>query len=235
MVSSAIILAGGLGTRLKNVLNNIPKPMAPIDDKPFLSYLLSFLGRQGIKRVILAVGYKGDYIANFFSKKYLDIDLLYSFEDENSLLGTGGAVLKASKLINDEDFFVLNGDTIFEVNLMEIYRFHKSKNADITIALKPMDNVMRYGAVEIDKEGRIINFIEKGIEKFGLINGGIYLISKNFMHNLNLAERFSFEQDLIQKYFGFYKFYGIKFDSYFIDIGVPEGYEKAKNELPKRY
>jgi len=235
MVREAIILAGGLGTRLKGVLNNTPKPMAPIGDRPFLSYLFSFLERQGVKKVILAVGYKSDYIMSFFGKNYLDIELLYSFEDENNLLGTGGAILKASKLINDEDFFVLNGDTIFEINLIEMYRFHKSKNADITIALKPVDNVMRYGAVEIDKEGRIINFIEKGIEKYGLINGGIYLISKKFMHNLNLAESFSFEQDLIQKYFGLYKFYGIKFDSYFIDIGVPEDYERAKIELPRRY
>ncbi len=235
MVKEAIILAGGLGTRLKNVLNNIPKPMAPIDNKPFLSYLFNFLRRQGIKRIILAVGYKGDYIMNFFGEKYLDIELLYSFEDENNLLGTGGAILKASKLIKDEDFFVLNGDTIFEINLTEMYRFHKAKNADITIALKPVDNVMRYGAVEIDEEGKIINFIEKGVEKHGLINGGIYLVSKGFIDNLSLPERFSLEQDLLQQYFGLYKFYGIMFDNYFIDIGVPEDYERAKNELPEKY
>ena len=235
MVEEAIILAGGLGTRLRDKIRDLPKPMAPIGNKPFLAYLLDFLIEQNITKVVLAVGYKGEFIADYFGRRYSGLELTYSFEDENNLLGTGGALLRASKLIEGQNFFALNGDTFFDINLKDMFEFHKSKNADITVALKPIKETSRYGLVEIDENGRIINFLEKGKREEGFINGGIYLISKKFLNFLDLPEKFSFEFELLQKYYKLYKFYGIVFDKYFIDIGVPEDYERAKIELPSKY
>lgn len=128
----------------------------------------------------------------------------------------------------------MNGDTFFEIDLLKMLELLRSKNADVTMALKPMNKVTRYGIVEINEEGRIVNFIEKGERKTGLVNGGFYVISKNFLQSLKFSEKFSFEHDLLQRYFRFYKFYGIAFDTYFIDIGVKENYERAKAELVQK-
>jgi D-glycero-alpha-D-manno-heptose 1-phosphate guanylyltransferase len=178
MIKEAIILAGGLGTRLRSVVNDIPKPMAEVCGKPFLSYILDFLIKYGIKRVILSVGYKWEAIREFFGEQYKSINLVYAIEYEP--LGTGGAIKNALKYVRDTEVFILNGDTLFNIDLSVFYSLHKNKNSNLSIALKKMNFTERYGSVKIDENNRIIDFSEKA-QKFNiLINGGIYLLNKNF-------------------------------------------------------
>ena len=169
----AIILCGGLGTRLRSVISDVPKPMAPINNKPFLAFVLEYLKKQNISRVVLAVSYKYEIIQEYFGNSYLGMQILYSIEKEP--LGTGGAILEALNLINSDSCYVLNGDTFFDVNLDRL----KLDDSDICVALKPMKNFDRYGSVDIDNNSYISAFNEKKFTSNGLINGGVYLIKKN--------------------------------------------------------
>ena len=231
MVEEAVILAGGLGTRLKSVIKDIPKPMAEVCGRPFLCYILDFLIKYEIKRVILSVGYKWEAIKEFFGEQYKNINLVYAIEYEP--LGTGGAIKNALKYVRDTEVFILNGDTLFNIDLSVFYSLHKNKNSNLSIALKKMNFSERYGSVKIDENNRIIDFSEKA-QKFNiLINGGIYLLNKEFFYSLATQDKFSFEKDFLEKHYKNYEFYGFPFDEYFIDIGVPEDYERAKKEFEK--
>jgi len=223
----AIILAGGLGTRLRSVISEIPKPMAPINNKPFLEYILDFLNNQGVKRAILSVGYKWEVIKEYFGDKYKNIELIYNVEKER--LGTGGAIKDSLKFVNEKQVYVLNGDTYFDVPLKEM----KLDDSLIQLALKEMKDFDRYGVVELDENGRILNFKEKAYYKEGLINGGIYLINKDIFNSFELPKKFSFEE-FLEKNFKKLKATGKKFDGYFIDIGIPEDYEKAKRYFSEK-
>lgn len=231
MVKEAIILAGGLGTRLRSVVKDIPKPMANINGKPFLEYILLYLKSKGILKVILAVSYKWEIIRNYFGKEYEGLEIVYSIE--HTPFGTGGAIKKAIDFVEFADICILNGDTFFNVDLKKFFEFHKNKDSILSIALKKMENIERYGTVEINNENRITAFYEKQYKRDGLINGGIYLLNKDFLLSLNLPNKFSFEKDLLEMYYKIYPFYGLPFDSYFIDIGVPGDYEKAKRDFQK--
>lgn len=233
MTEEAIILAGGLGTRLRSVIKDIPKPMAEISGKPFLAYLIDFLGKQKIKRVILSVGYKFEVIKDFFGNKYKDIDIYYAIEEIS--LGTGGAIKNALPGVYGDEVFVINGDTFFDINLKDFYNLHKSRNSKLSMALKYMNFTDRYGTVEIDENNKIIAFHEKTQKYNVLINGGIYLLNKIFFNYLATQNRFSFEKDFLEKYYRDYEFYGFPFDKYFIDIGVPEDYNKAQRELKNHF
>ena len=227
----AIILAGGLGTRLKSVVKDVPKSMANINGKPFLEYLLNYLKFYNIEHVILAVGYKSNIIREYFGNKFKNIFITYS--EEKELLGTGGAIKQALEFTNSKNILILNGDTFFDIDLEKFYRFHKIKNSDLTLALKEMKDFERYGVIEINDDYRITAFLEKKYRNKGLINGGIYLLNKGFFKSLNLSKKFSFEKDFMEKYYKDFQFYGIPFSSYFIDIGIPEDYEKAKRDFKK--
>jgi len=230
MTKEAIILAGGLGTRLRNIVKDIPKPMAEVGGKPFLEYLIKYLHTQGITRVILSVGYKYEFIKNYFKNSFLGLELIYSIED--TPMGTGGAVKLALSYVNFDDVFILNGDTLFLIDLKKFYDLHKSKEADFSIALKKVENPYRYGVIEIDSDFRIKKFHEKGkFEGTGLINGGVYLLKSELFSKLSLPESFSLETEFIEKHFKDFKFFGFPFEDYFIDIGVPEDYERAKKEI----
>ncbi|EAB5363560.1 nucleotidyltransferase family protein [Campylobacter jejuni] len=212
----AIILCGGLGTRLKSVIKDIPKPMAPINDKPFLEFIFEYLKKQGIKEVILAVSYKYEVIKEYFKDEFLGIKIKYSIEKEP--LGTGGAIKEALKFIKNEAY-VLNGDTFFDIDLSKL-RLNGSK---IYLALKQMNNFDRYGTVNVDGRALVISFEEKVFKKQGLINGGIYLLDKDIFKDFALQEKFSFEEFLQENYKKL-KAKAHIFDDYFIDIGVPEDY-----------
>ena len=214
----AIILCGGLGTRLKSVLPNLPKPMAPIKNKPFLAFVLEYLKRQNIKKVILAVSYKYEIIQNYFQNSYLNMEIVYSIEDEP--LGTGGAIMEALKLVDQNSVYILNGDTIFDINLNGL----ELKDSKICVALKQMKDFDRYGSVNIDKYNNIISFNEKKFTSDGLINGGIYLVSKDIFNGFNLNSKFSFEE-FFQNNFLALKARACVFDDYFIDIGIPQDYQ----------
>lgn len=213
----AIILCGGLGTRLKSVIKDIPKPMAPINNKPFLEFIFTYLKKQKIDEIILAVSYKYEIIQEYFKDEFLNIKVRYSIEKEP--LGTGGAIKQALELAK-EDCLVLNGDTFFDIDLTKM-KLDKSK---ICLALKKMNDFDRYGSVELDKMGNITSFKEKQYLKQGFINGGIYLISKDIFEGFILEEKFSFEEFLQENYKNL-KARAEIFEDYFIDIGIPEDYK----------
>ncbi|HEC2838024.1 TPA: D-glycero-D-manno-heptose 1-phosphate guanosyltransferase, partial [Campylobacter jejuni] len=168
----AIILCGGLGTRLKSVIKDIPKPMAPINNKPFLEFIFEYLKKQGIKEIILAVSYKYEVIKEYFKDEFLGIKIKYSIEKEP--LGTGGAIKETLKFVKNEAY-VLNGDTFFDIDLSKL----KLNESKICLALKQMNDFDRYGTVNVDEQDLVISFEEKVFKKQGLINGGIYLLTKD--------------------------------------------------------
>ena len=230
MVNEAIILAGGLGTRLQRVIEGLPKAMAPVSGRPFLEYLLDHLIESGLTHAILSTGHLSDVIQDHFGDKYHDLKLSYVVEDKP--LGTGGAIVLAGERVQKKQYFVMNGDTLFRVDMRKMYSMHCNKKADITIALRKAENVSRYGCINIDEGGRIISFSEKEKEKgSGWINGGIYLMNKTVIDNAELPGIFSVEKDLFPSLLSDQHVYGYTDDGYFIDIGTPEDYERAQHEL----
>jgi len=225
----AVILAGGLGTRLKEVVKELPKPMAEINGRPFLEYLLDYLKNQGVNKVILSVGYKYELIQEYFKQNYRGIELEYSVESYP--LGTGGALKLALSKASEENCFIINGDTLFEVDLKRLESFHLQKNSDITFSLKEMLDFERYGTVITNETGRITGFEEKKYKKYGLINGGVQIIRSNLFNSFDLEEKFSFEVDFIEKNYSGLNLYALAFDSYFIDIGIPEDYSRSQKEF----
>jgi D-glycero-alpha-D-manno-heptose 1-phosphate guanylyltransferase len=231
-IKEAIILAGGFGTRLRDSLGDIPKPLAPIDNKPFLAWLISYLKEYGIDRVILATGYKHDLIHEFFGKSYSNSEILYSVED--TPLGTGGAILKASGLVKGSDFFVFNGDTWFSANLAAMSSFYRNENFKVAVALKEMEKFSRYGRVEVEGDS-IVSFREKEYCERGLINGGVYITSTDWIEANSPGPVFSFEKEILEKYASSAMVGAYLSDGWFIDIGIPSDYEIAKTEIPKQF
>jgi len=230
MIYEAVILAGGMGTRLKDIVPDKPKPMADINGRPFLEYLLSYLAGNSVSRIIFSVGFRADIIISHFKNRYKNIDIEYVIEE--TPLGTGGGIANALGKVTGSDVFILNGDTLFNVDLKKVARFHKSKEAFLTMALKKNENGSRYGSVIIDEAFQIKAFREKELNAGkALINGGIYLLSKEKFLQESLPEKFSFEKDFLEKYFLKKRFYGMPFDNYFIDIGTPSSYKLAQTEL----
>jgi len=223
----AIILAGGLGTRLQGVINDVPKPMAPINGIPFLEYILKTLKAKKITKVILSVGYKWEVISDYFGKEFEGMLLQYSVEEEP--LGTGGAIKKAIALVTQDIFFIINGDTFFNIDLYKMMQNFKGKSL-LRLALKSMSEFDRYGCVEINKQGFVTAFTEKGFRKKGNINGGIYLVRHNIFDSFELPVKFSFEQ-FVEKSFKVLGADGLVCEGYFIDIGIPEDFDRAQVEL----
>ncbi len=229
MVSTAIILAGGLGTRLQSVVKDLPKSMADIAGKPFLEYQLNYLESQKIKHILLSVGYKYEPIQNYFGSRFKGLQINYAVEKEP--LGTGGAVMNALKQCKEDSIFIINGDTFFPIPLEDLFYKHCEKKSALSLALKEMQNFDRYGVVNIDSNNAITGFEEKKFRKHGLINGGIYLADINILHSLNLPEKFSLEKDLFEKQVTSISLYGFPFSQYFIDIGIPDDYARAQHEI----
>ncbi|WP_110955299.1 nucleotidyltransferase family protein [Anaerosinus massiliensis] len=223
----AIILAGGLGTRLREAVQDLPKPLAPVNGKPFLEYILDNLCEQGIEKVILAVNYKREQIQTYFKNNYKGMAIEYSIEEEP--LFTGGAIKKALSYCKEENVFVLNGDTYFEIDLSKMYQFHCSKQADLTIAKKMMCDCARYGTIEC-QDDRILEFHEKYKKSRGYINGGLYLMKKTLLDGIE-KKKFSFEKEVLQDYMQNFNLYAYESVGYFIDIGIPEDYWKAQNDF----
>ena len=229
MFKEAVILAGGFGTRLSHVVSDVPKPMAPVYGRPFLCYLLDRLADAGIQRVVLATGYMHEVIETYFGTGYQGLEIVYSNEDQP--LFTGGAIRQAATKIQSEDFVVLNGDTLFDIDFQQLYDFHTSHDAHLSIALRRVEDTGRYGAVTCEND-RIVAFHEKTESQgAGDINGGIYAIKRTWLLNQDLPTKFSFEKELMQPLAGDPHFYGLSFNDYFIDIGVPEDYFRAQQEF----
>ncbi|HVE61691.1 MAG TPA: HAD-IIIA family hydrolase [Chitinophagaceae bacterium] len=229
--AEAIILAGGLGTRLRDAVPDLPKCMAPVAGRPFLSFVIDALRMQGIKKFVFALGYKADVILQYLEAAYPTLS--YSSVIENEPLGTGGAVQLALKKIEVKNALVANGDTLFKINLASLSKLYHDNSAECTLALKPMKDFDRYGVVEINKASQIISFKEKQFYKEGFINGGVYLLNKEKFTARLLPQKFSFEKDYLEKYSHENKFFGSVQNGYFIDIGIPEDYQQAQVDFKK--
>jgi len=225
----AIILAGGLGTRLRSAVPDLPKCMAPINGVPFISYLIDNLINEGVTKFIFSLGYKSEAFISLIEDKLPMKNFTVVIEDEP--LGTGGAIKLACKKAKEENVIALNGDSLFKVNLKELMQFHLEKKSNCTLALKPMQDFERYGSVEIDAVQKIISFKEKQFITKGCINGGVYAIEVASFLQKSLEDKFSMEQDYLEKYSGQGNFYGFIQEGYFIDIGIPEDFVRAQIEL----
>lgn len=225
----AIILAGGLGTRLRIVLPDLPKCMAPVNGIPFLDIMIAYLQRQGVVHFIFSLGYMKEAIIPHIRNHHPDIKAAFAVEDEP--LGTGGAIFTSLLKAQQQEVFILNGDTFFNVDLQSLEDFHRHHEADCSLALKPMKDFNRYGTVELNPDQTISRFHEKGPCASGLINGGVYLVKRDSLLRQTFPMKFSFEHDYLAKYLHRHKIAGQIQDAYFIDIGIPEDYARAQKEL----
>lgn len=226
----AVVLAGGLGTRLRSIVSDVPKPMAPVAGKPFLELLLSSLIRKGIDDIILSVGYQREIIIDYFGLTYKGVPINYAVEE--TPLGTGGALVNAFKKIDwEEDVFVLNGDTFLDFNLLDMKQKYETSRAEVGIALKKMDDCSRYGRVMVSEKNGIIGFTEKGKKVEGVVNAGVYILRPSFLGRFKFENKFSLETECFVRHVEEIAFCPYTVDSYFIDIGVPDDYERAQTEL----
>ena len=228
-INEAIILAGGLGTRLRSTVPDLPKCMAPVNGKPFIAYVIEHLQEQGIDTFILSLGYKSEAIIDFINRQYSSANFQFVIEEEP--LGTGGAIQLACYKATTENVIATNGDTLFKVNLGKLYAIHQEQKAECTLSLKPMNDFNRYGVVELNENDSVASFKEKQFYKKGLINGGLYALNVNSFLEKELSNKFSFEKDYLEKYFAGRRMFGSVQDEYFIDIGIPEDYSRAQKEL----
>jgi D-glycero-alpha-D-manno-heptose 1-phosphate guanylyltransferase len=228
MIKTAIILAGGLGTRLRSAVADLPKCMAPVDGTPFISFVIAYLKKEGIENFIFSLGYKSEAITSYVDEHYKELHKNYVIETKQ--LGTGGAIKEACKEVKEKNVIVVNGDTLFTINIAELSQFHETNTADCTIALKEMKDFDRYGAVELNDNHSIKVFKEKQFCTKGYINGGVYALAVQDLMNDNYPEVFSFEKEYLEKNAGSKKLYGVIHDNYFIDIGIPEDYQRFQDD-----
>lgn len=228
-----LILAGGLGTRLRSEVKDVPKCMAPVAGKPFLWYLLKDLNKyKEVTRVILSVGYLREFIFKWIESVRREFSFAIEYAIEEKPLGTGGGIKLALNQTVTNNVIVLNGDTYFAVNLNELMTVHLQNPSAVTLALKPMSNFDRYGRVIIDEsDKRIVEFKEKEHCKEGLVNGGVYVINKLEPIFEGLPEKFSFETTVLETQCRLGKLFGVVQNGYFIDIGIPSDYHRAEIEL----
>ena len=226
-MKEAVILAGGFGTRLRSVIQDIPKPMSPVGGRPFLDFLLKQLSFSGFSRVILSVGYRHETISDHFGVSFENMQLDYCVEDVP--LGTGGAVARAMQQTTANDVLVVNGDSILMASLERFRDFHRARNTPVSMALKAEKDFDRYGTVTLDGE-RIVRFEEKRHISEGVFNAGLYWLHASVGDRLlELPAPFSLEKEIFEKHV--FPLSGCVFHDYFIDIGVPEDYTRAQTEL----
>jgi D-glycero-alpha-D-manno-heptose 1-phosphate guanylyltransferase len=224
----AIILAGGLGTRLAGRLEGVPKPMAPVAGRPFLEILLLQLRRAGCRRAILSVGHLRTVIEDHFGAAFDGMHISYAVED--TPLGTGGAIRQALAQASGDAVLVLNGDTFAQADYPGMMRFHRNEGATATIAVVHQADAARYGRVRV-KEKRVVAFEEKGQTGPGLINAGAYVLNRNLEWPARLGEKFSIETDFFAPELARLRPAAYEVRGYFLDIGVPEDLERAQREL----
>lgn len=224
------ILCGGEGKRLRPAVSEKPKVLAEVNERPFLEILIGNLASHGFKRIILGVGYLKEQIINHF-KDYGagNSGVKIEFSEEDNPLGTGGAVKKSRPLIKSEYFMVMNGDVVLPLDFGKFYSQHLDNNYLLTMALTEMESVGDYGAVNLDKNGRIVGFREKTAEhETGIVNAGVYLMKREIFSHMPPEDVFSLERDFFPAISKIHSCGGFVFDGGFLDIGVPERYEKAK-------
>lgn len=218
----AIILAGGQGTRLKDVIKHLPKPMAPVCGRPFIEYLVFQLRRHGVKEIIMATGCMKEAIRSYF-KDGREMGVKISYSEEDRPLGTAGAIRKAAGLTADRELLIMNGDSFLDVDLKALAAFQRDKKGAAALCAVHMEDAGRYGRVERDGRCRVISFIEKGGSTPGLINGGVLMLRRDALNGIGMGA-FSFEREvlpgLVDK-----GLYAMEVEGFFVDIGVPESYK----------
>ena len=222
-----VVLAGGKGTRLRSVVSDLPKCMAPVAGRPFLAWLLDDLREAGFDHIILSLGYKHEAVEAWVATRP-DRDSISCVVEEEPL-GTGGGVRLALRQAREDAVFILNGDTFFGVDYPAMQAFHRQSGAQATLALKPLRDFDRYGEVTLDGEGRITAFREKRPCAEGLINGGVYLLQRDAL--AEMPERFSLEKDYFEPKAESAGLAGFRSEGYFIDIGIPADYARAQRDF----
>ena len=223
----AIVLAGGFGTRLRDVVPDLPKPMAPVAGRPFLEILLTWMARSGFRRVVLSLGYKADKIVDHFGSRFAGMELVY--EIETTPLGTGGAIRQASRHCTGSHYFVFNGDSYLDVDVPLVEAWWQQHRAPIIVARAVLDTA-RYGRLEV-KGDQVTAFTAQGIQGPGLINAGCYIFNIDQLSDRPFAQAFSIETDYFPDEVKKSRFDSLVTEGQFIDIGVPEDYVRAQTEL----
>lgn len=223
----ALILAGGFGTRLQKIVRDVPKPMAPINGHPFLEILLRALAQKGFKRVILSLGYLSEKIVSYFGNSFEGLDIVY--EIEHDPLGTGGAVRAAIGHCTSDHLYIFNGDTYLDLEVADLENLW-TKNRDPIIVAREVPDTARYGRLVVEN-GNVCGFTEKGVVGPGLINAGCYIFPVNLLDHLEVGHAFSLEADYLATQVRTQTFRVHATKGVFIDIGVPEDYERAQHEL----
>ncbi len=231
MLTEAVILAGGFGSRLQTVVNDVPKPMAPINNKPFLNYVFAYLKYYGIKHVVLSTGYLAHKISDYYKDECQGITITYA--NEAKPLGTGGGIRLALQKCKTKNVLVLNGDSFFDVNITDYYKQHIALKATHSLALRNVNNASRYGTIELALKNIITSFKEKNdTENAGLINGGVYIINNtSFLNATKSNTVFSIEKDFFEAHVTKLNLCGFTYKGYFIDIGIPNDYKQAQTDF----
>ncbi|HTD94903.1 MAG TPA: HAD-IIIA family hydrolase [Chitinophagaceae bacterium] len=229
--TEVIILAGGLGTRLREAVPELPKCMAPVAGRPFLFYVINYLRMQGLAKFIFALGYKHEVIEQYLADNFHTLD--YQCVIEAEPLGTGGAVQLACRHASSKNVVVTNGDTLFKADISTLLSLHHRLQAICTLALKPMHNMDRYGVVDVDENGIVESLKEKQYYEQGLINGGLYVLDREAFLAAGFPDKFSFETDFLQRNVSDKNIAGIQQEGYFIDIGIPEDFLRAQEEFKR--
>ncbi len=228
----AVLLAGGLGTRLRSVVSDRPKPMALIEGRPFMEYVVHELSRHGVDHIIFALGYKGSMVEEYF-RDGRDFQVQVSYAYEETLLGTAGAIKNAGEFVRDEYFYVLNADTFYQIDYSRLTRIREEKALEMALVLREVPDVSRYGEASLT-DGLLTGFNEKSLKpRPGTINGGVYLMKKDLLETIPEG-KVSLENEMIPKWMEEgRRLGGLVNDGYFIDIGIPEAYFRFQEDVRK--
>ena len=222
---AAVVLAGGTGTRLRAVVADRPKPLAPVAGRPFLAYLLDQIAGAGIRRVVLSTGYLAEQFESVIGDSYRGLEVLYAHEEQP--LGTGGAIRFAGGMADADQLLVMNGDSYCDADLPAYIAWHLAGTHDVSLMLAKVEDTSRYGTVEFSPGGRITAFLEKRPEcAAGYINAGVYLLRRKMLDHIPAGPS-SIERDVFPLWLERWSIMGWVADGAFIDIGVPSDYERS--------
>lgn len=224
-VDEAIVLVGGLGTRLRAVVNDVPKPLAPVVGRPFLGWVLDRLAAEGMRRIILATGYMSELVEQSIGSEWAGMRIVYSREEKPR--GTGGAIRLAAESLERDAAHVMNGDTFLRYSLAQLESATTHADAWVGMALALVDDVGRYGALRLEN-GRVVDFQEKGGSGAGYINAGCYFMTRHALQALPQQDAFSFETEVLQPLVSQRRVAAFVQTDSFVDIGVPEDYMRAQ-------
>ena len=221
--TTGVILAGGLGSRLRLSVTDRPKVMAEVKGRPFISYLLDHLYKTGMTKIVISTGYMADFIERTLGNSYKGLEIIYS--RENKPLGTGGALKLGHSHIHSQHVLVMNGDTFVDFDFKEFFSEHLRAKSLVSLLLCEVEDVRPYGSVKVDGHGCITTFVEKGHDlQTGWVNAGSYLISSNTLEKLPSPKKFSIESDFFPKLIGRREMIGFCSNKRLHDIGTPDSY-----------